>query len=747
VGAQQEETDVRSLVSLLFQILHRQDIAQGTGHLLAVDHHQLRTQPVVGHPPAGGRLADGQDVFAVGKGDVGATGMDVEGVAQILQGDGGAFQMPTGPDASPAGLVVNPLLQFTQGRAFQEGEIHRAVFFIIIEIAGPAVLDFAQVNVGKFPVITEFGNIEINGAEFFVGVALAHQFFHHPDHIVHMFAGPGIHLIPLDIQLVDVPEKCLGAAGGVAGEIRAGPLGAPDRTVRQIHDIRHMLYLIALEFQIPAQEIGNDEAAVAADVGHVMNRGAAGVDPDLFGAQGLEEFLLPRQGVVEAQRRFSLFREQIGAQVTLAAVRKNDHHDAAVQFPGLLEGHMHGGAGAHAHEQALLAGQTPGGRKSVFIENIGLFVQQLPVEYPGTVGFLHVLEPLDLMLEIGLDPDNPDRGIVLLETPGDPHGGSRRSQGHDHHGYRPCGLAPDLRRRAFVMGPDIVRVVELIRPEILARRFPHHEIGRLDGAVRTQVGRGEVQLGAHGLQDLLSFLAGRFRHGQAETIALGGGHQGQANARVAAGRLQNDLVLCQFAPRFGALDHGQGRPVLYGTAGIEAFHLGQDFHAGIVVEAAYFHQRRVADRSENIDAGGFHGWLNLVQLSNFGRGIFRKGTPSSRRASSSWGVVVPRMLRRSSSPRWIRKATSANRSPTLSKFFSSCRFRLSRYFREEKSPWSRSVSGRDSLPTTLTEAGAISASMLPQTGQEIRRPSCWDTKACRSWNQPSNLCPRPQRRS
>jgi len=206
-----------------------------------------------------------------------------------------------------------------------------------------------------------------------------------------MFARPGVHLVFFDVQLADIPKESLCAPGRVRNEIRAGPLGAPDRSVGEIDDIGYMADSAALVLQISPEQIGDDETAVAADMGHVMDGGTTGIDPYLFGAQGLEELLLPGQGVVQPQRHFTLFGEQIRTQIALAAVGKDYHQDPARHFPGLPEAYMHGGAGTHPHQEPLFSGQSPGCFEGILIENVDLLVQEIPVEYPGTIGFLHVL--------------------------------------------------------------------------------------------------------------------------------------------------------------------------------------------------------------------------------------------------------------------------------------------------------------------------------------------------------------------
>jgi len=200
------------------------------------------------------------------------------------------------------------------------------------------------------------------------------------------------------------------------------------------------------------------------------------------------------------------------------------------------------------------------------------------------------------MLEIRFDSYDPDRGIIFLEPAGDAHGRPRGAQGQNRHRDLAFGLAPDFLARALVVGGDVVGIVELIRSEILFRMLAHEVVDNLDRAIRAEDGGRQNQFRPEGAQNLLALFARRFRHGQAESITLGGRGQGQADAGVSARRLQDDLVFRQLAAPFRAFDHGQGDPILDGASRIEALNLGEDLHARIGVQVPDLHKRRISDR-------------------------------------------------------------------------------------------------------------------------------------------------------
>ena len=176
----------------------------------------------------------------------------------------------------------------------------------------------------------------------------------------------------------------------------------------------------------------------------------------------------------------------------------------------------------------------------------------------------------------------------------------------------PAGLLPDLPGGAPVR-LRIDGIVELVRQEVFLRVFPGQAVDFFDGAVGAQVGGGEQEFGPHGLEDALALQGGGLRHGQQQAVALDGADQGQADAGVAAGGLDDGLIRGEFAGGFRGFDHGVGRPVLDGAPGVEIFQLDVNLHLGIGVEPVEAHQGSAADQFQNIAAlpciSGFQGRL------------------------------------------------------------------------------------------------------------------------------------------
>lgn len=65
-------------------------------------------------------------------------------------------------------------------------------------------------------------------------------------------------------------------------------------------------------------------------------------------------------------------------------------------------------------------------------------------------------------------------------------------------------------------------------------------------------------------------------HDDDSPVAPGGGHHGQADARVARGGFDDDGVRLQQAAGLGVVQHGLGHPVFGRAGGIQIFQFGQE---------------------------------------------------------------------------------------------------------------------------------------------------------------------------
>ena len=177
------------------------------------------------------------------------------------------------------------------------------------------------------------------------------------------------------------------------------------------------------------------------------------------------------------------------------------------------------------------------------------------------------------------------------------------------------GVAPDFLGRGAAVDLGVGRVLELLRQKVLLRVGSDDIFGTLDRPAHAFGTGREDQLGAVGAQQHAPLLAHGFGHDQDALVALGGADQGQGDAGVAAGRLDDDRVLVDQAGLLGGVDHGKADAVLDAGAGIEKLQLGHDRAVGAFGEAVEADKRGVADQFSDIRCD-IHGMFPL-RVSTF----------------------------------------------------------------------------------------------------------------------------------
>ena len=158
------------------------------------------------------------------------------------------------------------------------------------------------------------------------------------------------------------------------------------------------------------------------------------------------------------------------------------------------------------------------------------------------------------------------------------------------------------------MAAAVGHVVELVGPDgavgLALGDLGSQPAGIFHVIVRVPVrhGRDQAQVGADQPEHVLLLVALRLRHDDDGAIAAGIGHQGQADAGIAGGALDDDAAGAEQAAGFGVLDDRQRRAVLDAAAGIEELALAQDLAAGQLGCLVQADQRRVADQVDEAGA-------------------------------------------------------------------------------------------------------------------------------------------------
>ena len=135
-------------------------------------------------------------------------------------------------------------------------------------------------------------------------------------------------------------------------------------------------------------------------------------------------------------------------------------------------------------------------------------------------------------------------------------------------------LRPDFGAGGQVVRVGVFRVVKL-RGDKGVCVFARQRLGPFHRAAHAGRAGGEHHLRAIGAHQLDALDAGRFRHHDDGAVAARRAQHAQADARVAAGGLDDQRARADAARLLRRAQHLQGGAILDAAAGIEIFQLGQ----------------------------------------------------------------------------------------------------------------------------------------------------------------------------
>ena len=228
---------------------------------------------MAGEGLVGGGFALRDLVFVVREHEVFAAGVEVEAVAEVLHGHGGALDVPAGTAAADGRIPGG----FAGLGGLPEGEVAGGVLLVLVEIDARAVFHAAEVFLAELAVVGEGGEAEVPAAVFgLVGGAGGGQALDERDHAVDVLGGAGHLLRALDAQGVHVLKKGLLEVGRVLADGHAGGGGVADDLVVDVGDVHDVVDGDAEQLEGAAENVDLQEGAEVADVAVVVDRGAAG---------------------------------------------------------------------------------------------------------------------------------------------------------------------------------------------------------------------------------------------------------------------------------------------------------------------------------------------------------------------------------------------------------------------------------------------------------------------------------------
>src|SRR6185369_1090474 len=206
-----------------------------------------------------------------------AASVDVESVSEIFHRHGGALDVPAGAAGADLG-VPECLAGFG---SLPEGEVASLFFAEAVGINARAVFNVGEILLGKLAVLGELGDAEVIGAVFSpVSYALLKKAIDEVCHLVHVLGGSGNGFRALNAENGGVFEEEVLKLLGILADADAKLGGVGDDAIVDVSDVHDVLEAVSAHAKPATQDIDGNEGPEIADVGEVVDRGAAVVHAD-----------------------------------------------------------------------------------------------------------------------------------------------------------------------------------------------------------------------------------------------------------------------------------------------------------------------------------------------------------------------------------------------------------------------------------------------------------------------------------
>ena len=255
---------------------------------------QVRTNGLPGR-----RLALRDLVLVVREDDVHAAAVDVEGLAQVLHAHRRALDVPARPARAP-GRVPRRLARLG---ALPEDEVAHVLLAVLV--AGHALAAAAPARgrsrracrsrrrrrCGSRPSRRSRRRSRVSSSRSMSAIISGD-----------VVGRPRVVLDPLDVQRVEVARRSVDERRRVVVQRDAGLVRAADGLVVHVGEVHHLGHAVAEVAQAAPQQVLEEEGAQVADVDVVVDRRAAGVDPQASpGIERRQRLEPPAEGVEETR--------------------------------------------------------------------------------------------------------------------------------------------------------------------------------------------------------------------------------------------------------------------------------------------------------------------------------------------------------------------------------------------------------------------------------------------------------------
>jgi hypothetical protein len=243
-----------------------------------------------------------------------AAAVDVEGLAQVFGAHGAALDVPAGEAHAPGAVPLHLALLVFRGE-LPERKI-RGVALLGVDFDPRPGLLLLEALPGKLPVAGKLRDVKVDPIRRSVCVALLLELLDQRDLVSNVLGRPGDDMGPQDVEALRIFEERLGIElrdlpGALAGA--ACPklylifaLVSVACEVPHVSDVHDVLDFVAVVFEHPSEDVLKDICSEIPDVGVVVDRRPAGVEPNFHISDGHELFLAPTKRVEELQGRHSI---------------------------------------------------------------------------------------------------------------------------------------------------------------------------------------------------------------------------------------------------------------------------------------------------------------------------------------------------------------------------------------------------------------------------------------------------------
>jgi hypothetical protein len=220
-------------------------------------------------------------------------GVQIKSFAEIFHRHRRALDVPTRPTPSKRCIPARLLILADQ---FPQRKI--ACIFLIVFVGVDSFTAAGnisrEIDLRQLAVIRKSRYAVIDRTFGFICVPVLKQLRNNVDHLRDMMRRPRRHLRPLIAESVEIFPKILNVRCGKFIDADPACRRFVDNAVINIGQVKDVRYLIPFEFQIPPQNVAENERAKVANMGKIPDRRPADIHPHFAFLKRVKFFDLSR---------------------------------------------------------------------------------------------------------------------------------------------------------------------------------------------------------------------------------------------------------------------------------------------------------------------------------------------------------------------------------------------------------------------------------------------------------------------